>query len=204
MISVNTGAVRRVESGARSFTTGIFKEPRSGRVTVAGVNLHGDEQADLDAHGGPDRALYAYAGEDYDWWSGELGRELPPGTFGENLTLRGIAVNEALIGERWRIGNATLRLTSPRVPCFKLAAKMGDPRFVKRFGEALRPGPYLAIVEPGEIGAGDPVTIVHRPAHHITIREMTRIYMFERHRLAELLQADDLSESWRDWVKEHA
>jgi MOSC domain-containing protein YiiM len=124
IVSVNTGAVRTVERGGKRITTGIFKEPAAGRVRLRGVNLDGDDQADRGVHGGPDRAAYAYAAEDYDWWERELGRACAPGTFGENLTTRGIDVSGALIGERWRVGSAVVAVTSPRVPCYKLAMKM--------------------------------------------------------------------------------
>lgn len=202
VISVNVGKVRTIAAGDAAYTTGIYKEPIAGRVSVAGVHVDGDEQADLSVHGGPDRALYAYASEDYAWWNRELARTLEPGMFGENLTLRGIDVNGARIGEQWRIGTATFRVTGPRVPCFKFAAKMGDPKFVKRFGAALRPGAYLAIDVPGEIGAGDAVTRTHHPTHPITVREMSRILLFEPERLPELLEARELPESWRTRVEE--
>ncbi|MBV8726730.1 MAG: MOSC domain-containing protein [Candidatus Eremiobacteraeota bacterium] len=201
--SVNVGTVRTVEHGGRLITTGIFKEPVVGRVRLRGVNLDGDDQADRSVHGGPERAAYAYAGEDYDWWSGELGRACAPGTFGENFTTCGIDVNRALIGERWRVGSAVVQVTSPRIPCYKLAMKMDDPHFVRRFAEALRPGAYLAIVEEGEVAAGDPAEIVHRPKHALTLAEMTRIYFFERRRVGELVHVDDLPAAWREWAREH-
>ena len=197
--SVNVGAVRTVRYGNQSITTGIFKEPVSGPVAVRGVNLRGDDQADREAHGGDVRAVYAYAREDYLWWERELERPMPPGEFGENLTTGGIDVNQALIGERWRVGTALLQITVPRVPCYKLAMKMNDPRFIKRFAQALRPGAYLSIVEEGEIERGSRVQIAQRPAHGVTIAEMTKIYLFERHRLRELL-VPELHPSWRDWV----
>ena len=204
IVSVNTGAVRTVQRGDQLITTGIFKEPVAGRVRLHGVNLDGDDQADREVHGGPDRAAYAYAAEDYDWWRGELGRACEPGTFGENLTTRGIDVSGALIGERWRVGSAVVRVTSPRVPCYKLAMKMDDPAFVKRFAAALRPGAYLAIVEEGDVAASDGVEIVHRPAHTMTLGEMARIYFFERHRIGELVDVEELPAGWRDWAREHA
>ena len=202
--SVNVGRVRTVGHGGALVTTGIFKEPAAGRVQVRGVNLDGDDQADRTVHGGHDRALYAYASEDYDWWGGELGRACTPGAFGENLTTRGIDVSGALIGERWRAGSAVVQVTSPRIPCYKLAMKMDDPQFVKRFAAALRPGAYLAIVEEGDVAAGDGVEIVHRPAHAMTLAEMTRIYFFERQRIGELVDVEELPASWRDWAREHA
>jgi MOSC domain-containing protein YiiM len=204
IVSVNVGAARTVARGAELVTTGIFKEPVAGRVRLHGVNLDGDDQADRSVHGGPDRAAYAYAAEDYDWWRDELGRACAPGTFGENLTTRGIDVSGALIGERWRAGSAVVRVTSPRVPCYKLALKMDDPAFVRRFAHALRPGAYLAIVEEGDVAAGDRVEIVHRPAHALTLAEMTKIYFFERHRIGELVDVDELPPAWRDWARRHA
>jgi MOSC domain-containing protein YiiM len=204
IVSVNAGAVRTVDRGGTRITTGIFKEPVAGRVALRGVNLDGDDQADRGVHGGPDRAAYAYAAEDYNWWAHELGRACEPGTFGDNLTLRGIDVSGALIGERWRVGSAVVQVTSPRVPCYKLAMKMDDPQFVKRFAKALRPGAYLSIVQEGDVAAGDRAEILHRPSHALTLAEMTRIYFFERHRIGELLQAEDLPAAWRDWAREHA
>ncbi len=137
-------------------------------------------------------------------WRGELGRECAPGTFGENLTTRGIDVSGALIGERWRVGSAVVQVTSPRVPCYKLAMKMDDPQFVRRFAAALRPGAYLSIVKEGDVAAGDGVQTVHRPGHTLTLAEMVRIYFFERHRIGELVEIEDLPAAWRDWAREHA
>jgi MOSC domain-containing protein YiiM len=203
VLSVNVGSVRAVRHAGADVVTGIFKLPVAGRVAVTGVNLAGDDQGDRSVHGGPDRAVYAYASEDYDWWNRELGRELPPGTFGENLTIRGIDVNAALVGERWRIGTTVLQVTTPRFPCYKLAMKMEDPKFVKRFGAALRLGSYLSIVTEGALESGDTIEIVHRPAHGLTVGEMSRIYLFERQRLSELL-VPELPEYWREWVVEKA
>lgn len=197
--SVNVSDVRTVEYRGTSITTGIFKKPVAERLAVAGINVRGDAQADRSVHGGPTRAVYAYAEEDYAWWSDALGRALPAGTFGENLTLAGIDVTRALVGERWRVGTTTFDVTSPRVPCFKLAMVMDDPTFVKRFAKALRPGAYLAIVEPGEIGAGDVAEIVARPEHTLTLEKMTDIYFNHRDRSSELL-VPELPESWREWV----
>lgn len=203
VLSVNVGSVRTVRHAGADVVTGIFKRPVAGRVAVTGVNLAGDDQGDRSVHGGPDRAVYAYASEDYDWWSRELGRELPPATFGENLTIRGIDVNGALVGERWRIGTTVLQVTTPRFPCYKLAMKMEDPKFVKRFGAALRLGSYLSIVTEGALQRGDTIEIVHRPEHDLTVGEMSKIYLFERQRLRELL-VPELPEYWREWVVEKA
>jgi MOSC domain-containing protein YiiM len=202
--SVSVSTVRSVDIDGVAVTTGIFKKPVAGRVPLRGVNLAGDDQADRKVHGGPDRAVYAYAAEDYDWWGGELGRMLPPGTFGENLTLYGVDVSGARIGERWRVGSTLLQVTSPRVPCFKLAHVMNDPRFARTFARALRPGAYLRVIEEGDIAAGDSARVVARPEHELTIAEMARIFFFDRKRIRDMLVAPELPESWRTWAIEHA
>jgi MOSC domain-containing protein YiiM len=160
VVSVNVAEPRTLTVSGRSLVTGIFKLPVQGPVTIRELGLDGDVQVDRRVHGGPDRAVYAYAIEDVSWWEAELGRELGPGFFGENLTLRGVDVTGARPGERWEVGEATLEVTSQRRPCQKLATKVGDPRFVKRFARAGRPGAYLRVLREGDVAAGDPV----RPA----------------------------------------
>ncbi len=199
VLSVNVADVRTVQYHGQAIATGIFKQPVEGRVPIRGASLGDDRQADLESHGGPLRALYAYADEDYRWWSESLDRPLAPGKFGENLTLGGIDVSGALVGERWRVGTALLQVTSPRVPCYKLAMTMDDPAFVKRFAQALRPGAYLAIVEAGDVAAGDAVKVSAKPDHRLTLAEMARIYFFERERIREML-VPELPPYWRDWV----
>jgi MOSC domain-containing protein YiiM len=196
---VNVSASRTVEYHGDAVTTGIFKSPVEGRVRLEGVNFRGDDQADRENHGGPIRAAYAYAAEDYRWWQGTLGRTLAPGTFGENLTLENVEVSGALIGERWRVGTALLEVTSPRVPCYKLGIAMEDAGFIRAFARALRPGAYLRIVEEGDVSAGDAVTVDWKPDHNLTLEAMARIYLFERKRLGELL-VPQLPDEWRDWV----
>ncbi|MBC5809443.1 MAG: MOSC domain-containing protein [Candidatus Eremiobacteraeota bacterium] len=202
VVSVNVGQPRTVEFKGRTVTTAIFKVPLAGKVPLRGVNLRGDDQADRGVHGGPDRAVYAYASEDYAWWRERLARDLTPGTFGENLTTSEINVNGALIGERWRAGTAVLQVRSPRVPCSKLAVVMDDPVFVRTFARGLRFGAYMAIIAEGEIGAGDDVEIVFRPSHALTVSEMGKIVMFEPNRVHELLMVPELTESWREWAFE--
>ena len=203
LLAVNVSGIRTVEYRGDTVTTGIFKTPVAGRVPIAGINVRGDDQADRQNHGGEMRAAYAYAQEDYAWWEQALGRALDPGKFGENLTLRGVNVTGALVGERWRVGTCELRVTSPRVPCYKLAMTMDDPAFVKRFAQALRPGAYLAIVKEGHVAAGDEVEVLWKPPHTLTLEEMTRIYLFEQHRGGELL-VPELPEHWRQWAIEHS
>jgi MOSC domain-containing protein YiiM len=199
VLSVNVSAIRTVEYHGAIVTTGILKSPVEGRIRLEGVNLHGDDQADRENHGGPIRAVYAYANEDYLWWQETLGRTLSPGKFGENLTLAGVDVSGALVGERWRVGTALLEVTSPRVPCYKLGMAMEDARFIRTFAHALRPGAYLGIVEEGDVGAGDSVSVTWRPDHNLTLETMSRIYLFEHQHLGEML-VPQLPREWRDWV----
>jgi MOSC domain-containing protein YiiM len=189
-----------VELEGRTITTAIWKEPIAERVQVRGVNVAGDDQADRSVHGGPDKAIYAYAREDIDWWEGELSRPLEHGTFGENLTVRGLDVTNSLVGARWRIGTTLLEVSQPRLPCFKLGLRMGDPLFVKRFATALRPGAYLRIVEEGAVAAGDSVEVVHRPAHAITVELVARAYLRNHELAPRLLEAPELPDGWRKWV----
>ena len=153
VVSVNVGLPREIEWLGRRATTSIWKEPVEGRVEVAGVNLAGDDQADRNFHGGPDKAVYAYAREDYAWWAEELARPVEDATFGENLTLEGLDVCAAVIGERWSIGSTLLEVAGPRTPCWKLGARMNDPEFPVWFAAAGRPGAYLRIVEEGALGS---------------------------------------------------
>ena len=154
--SVNVGEPRAVEVNGHTILTAIWKSPVDGRVPLRGVNLRGDDQADRTVHGGPDKAVYAYAAEDTELWEAELGVSLGPGAFGENLTVRGLPVSDAVIGERWAVGSALLEVAQPRLPCFKLGVRMGDPGFPKRFAATGRPGAYLRVIRQGDIGAADP------------------------------------------------
>ncbi len=172
VVSVNVGRPRSVEWHGRDVETGIWKAPVEGRVTVRGVNLDGDEQADLRVHGGRDKAVYAYALDDYEWWSAELGTRVEPGTFGENLTVRGLDLGDAVIGTHWRVGSTVLQVSQPRLPCFKLGIRMGDAAFVERFEDARRFGTYLRIAEEGDIGAGDVITVEPSRIAGITVGEL--------------------------------
>ena len=201
LLSVNVGRPRPIDRRGELTTTAIFKSAVTGPVEVRGVNVEGDEQADLTVHGGPDQAVYAYAREDYEWWERELGRPLEPGAFGENLTVSGIDVNGALVGERWRVGTVLLEVSSPRIPCWKLARRIGDPAFQKRFGDALRPGAYLRIVEEGVLQAGDAVSIVSRPVDHdVSVGLIADVRLHRPHEALRLLAAPRLPVGWRDWA----
>jgi MOSC domain-containing protein YiiM len=172
VLSLNVGSVRAIDWDGQRVTTGIWKHPVSGRIALRGVNLDGDDQADRRVHGGPDKAVYAYAREDYDYWREHEGMETPSGFFGENLTVEGLDLSNACVGDRWRVGTTLLEIAQPRLPCYKLGIRVGDPRFLKKFLVAGRPGAYLRIVEEGEIGAGDIITVTSRAAHGVTLRMM--------------------------------
>ncbi len=202
VLSVNVGSVREFEYNGRPAKSAIWKFPVAGRIPVRGVNLAGDDQADRRAHGGPDKAVYAYAIEDFRWWEQELGRALRYGEFGENLTTEGIDVNAALVGERWAIGTTRLEVSEPRVPCWRLGVRMNDKLFPRRFTEALRPGAYLRILAEGDLGAGDEIRVLEKPDHDLTIRDVLRIYARDREEIGRLLTVPQMSESWREWAQE--
>ena len=202
--SVNVGEPRAVAVNGGTVWTAIWKSPIEGRVPLRGVNLRGDDQADRTVHGGPDKAVYAYAAEDTELWEAELAASLGPGAFGENLTVRGLPVSEAVIGERWVVGSTLLEVAQPRLPCFKLGLRMGDPGFPKRFAAAGRPGAYLRVVSEGDIGAGDQITVVDRPAHGITSELVSRAILRAPELLAQALQAPELPDGLREWMRERA
>jgi MOSC domain-containing protein YiiM len=193
-----------IEWMGHSEATAIWKSPVEGRVPVRGVNVDGDRQADTYAHGGRDKALYSYAREDEDWWAEQLGRPLEPGVFGENLTLEGVDVTGAVVGERWEAGSVLFEVAQPRIPCWKLGARMGDPTFPTLFGRVGRPGAYLRIVREGEIGAGDVVSMVYRPVHGMTVGEVARIYHEDRGEAARLLDVPELAGSLKHWAARRA
>jgi len=202
VISVNVGTVREFDYGGRPARSAIWKSPVVARIAARGVNLDGDEQADRKAHGGPDKALYAYAVEDLHWWERKIGRSLACGEFGENLTTEGLDVNGALVGEHWAIGSAIFEVSEPRIPCWRLGVRMNDQMFPRRFTEAVRPGPYLRIVVEGDVGAGDEIRIIEKPDHELTIRDVFRIYTRDRTEAARLLAVPRMSESWRKWAED--
>jgi MOSC domain-containing protein YiiM len=205
LASVNAGRPRQISvRRGRPLMSAIGKAPVDGRVRVEGVNVAGDEQADRRVHGGPDKAVYAYASEDTAFWEAELGRELGPGAFGENLTTEGVDVSGAVIGERWRIGTVELEVAQPRLPCAKLGIRLGDPRMVRRFAEARRPGAYLRIAREGELGAGDAIEVVSRPGHGITVREVSAAILLDESLLVGAAAAPELPADLADWMRERA
>ena len=189
--------------GRRPDRSGIDKRPVAGRVAVHPLGLDGDVQVNRRYHGGEGQALYAYAQEDADWWEAELGRELPDGMFGENLTTAGLDLVASRIGEVWRVGDVLeLQPTFGRIPCATFQAKMGEPRWVRTFTAESRPGAYLRVITPGDVRGGDPVEVVDRPAHGVTIALAFRAYLTERHLLPELLAIDGLPDDLRATLRQ--
>jgi MOSC domain-containing protein YiiM len=197
VVSVNVGTPREA-TWAGIGRTSIDKQPVTGPVPVGRWGLRGDQVSDTKNHGGLDQALYAFAREDLDWWAAELGQEVRDGQFGENLTTRGIDVNESEVGERWRIGSATVEIAMVRTPCndFKNWQRLNgydDRAWVRRFATVARPGPYLRVVQEGEVSAGDDLTVVHQPGHGVTVSTMFRALLLDHSLLPELLKIDDLA-----------
>jgi MOSC domain-containing protein YiiM len=200
VLRVNVGQPRPVTTGRRTVETAIWKHPVEGAVRVRGINLDGDMQADRSVHGGPDKAVYAYAAEEIRDWENDLGRELDRSPFGENLTTEGIDVSGALVGQRWRIGTTLLEVAQPRLPCFKLAIRMDDPTFVRRFAQASRPGAYLRIIEEGALEAGDTITVTEQPDHGVTMRLVFDAMLRDRNLIPQALQAPQLPDHLREWL----
>jgi MOSC domain-containing protein YiiM len=172
--AVNLGRRETITLGRRQVDTGIAKRPFE-RARIEPLGLAGDVVADEKNHGGPDQAVYLYGRADYDWWEAELGRPLAPGTFGENLTISELDASRRRPGDRFRIGAVLVELTSPRIPCSVFAHRMGEPRWVKRFAAAGRPGSYARVLEPGEVAVGDPVELIPL-AEGPTLLENFRLY----------------------------
>lgn len=206
--SVNVGRPREAP-WAGIGRTAIDKQQVVGRVSVGPLGLDGDEVADTRHHGGPDKAVYAFAREDLDRWAGALGTELPDGHFGENLTTTGIDVNQAEMGERWRVGGpdgTVLEVASVRTPCNDFKTWMGrtghDSRaWVRRFAEEGRPGPYLRVLVPGTVAPGDPLEVVHRPGHGVTVTTFFRALHGHPELLPELLRVEALPAQARERVE---
>jgi MOSC domain-containing protein YiiM len=173
LVSLNVGLPRNVYWNGQEVATAIFKEPVPGPVTIRTLGLDGDEQADLSVHGGIEKAVYAYPAEHYDFWRAELGRTtLPWGSFGENLTIEGFLENTVHLGDEFRIGKATLCVTRPRFPCYKLGLKFGTILMLKQFQSSGRSGFYLSVLQQGEVMTGDRIELIKRNSSHPTVREV--------------------------------
>ncbi|MBF9224244.1 MOSC domain-containing protein [Hymenobacter ruricola] len=178
VLSVNVGRPRTVDWQGRAITTAIFKEPVTGPVPLAAHNFAGDQQADLRVHGGPDKAVYAYASEHYAYWEAELppGALAGPAAFGENLTTAGLLERDVRIGDEFAVGTARLRAAQPRQPCYKLNARFDDPQMVTRFVAAGRSGIYFQVLRPGVVQAGDAIELSQQSPYSVTIQDVADLY----------------------------
>ena len=200
LISVNVGRPRQLAARrGRPLMSAIAKAPVDGRVRVEGVNVAGDDQADRRVHGGPDKAVYAYAAEDTAWWEAELGRPLGPGAFGENLTTSGWLETDVRIGDIWSWGEALLQVSQPRFPCFKLAMATGRNDVGKRMLAAGRNGWYLRVLQPGEVPAAGPITVVERGSEDATVLDGVRALLpgAPRELTERMIAVPPLAERWR-------
>jgi MOSC domain-containing protein YiiM len=210
LLSINVGTPVDAEWAGSLRRTAIAKTHITGPVDVGCLGVAGDEVADAKHHGGVYQAVYAFAREDLDVWSDRLGRPLPNGMFGENLTTEGIDVNEALVGEQWRIGTTVVQVASVRIPCVVFQGHLRESgydsdKWIKRFTHEARPGPYLQVVREGQIAVGDAIEVVRRPDHEITVATMFKALTTDRDLLPSLLDAgDDLIPEARDTVEAYA
>lgn len=198
--SIAVGQPRIVQWQGDEVLTSIFKTPVAGPVKVVPHNLEGDRQSDLEVHGGEYKAVYAYAAEHYHWWEQRLGRELDPANFGENLTISEFAESEVCIGDIFRVGGAELEATIPRLPCYKLGIRFGDPMMVKKFTQARRWGIYFRVAGVGEISVGDRVEIAERHRLRIPVYDVVRVYAFDRDdvgTMRRLAAHERLDPAWR-------
>ena len=201
VLSINVAAI--IHEGAWTGSegrTGIDKRSVDGPVKIANDAVAGDTVVDRKHHGGYDKAVYAYAREDADWWESQIGRSLTNGAFGENLTTEGIDVNQSLIGERWQIGNVILEVSEPRIPCRVFAGFWDRPTLIKDFTAAQRSGTYLRIIQEGEIKRNDEIVVISKPEHGVTIRDIFAAKSGERGKIAQLKEVKELSDAYKEWL----
>ncbi len=204
LISVNVGMPRLVMRDGEPVSTAIFKEPVAGRrVRLRTLNLDGDRQADLSVHGGPSKAVYVYPSEHYEYWRQRLPEmELPWGVFGENLTTAGLDESGTNIGDKFRVGSATVMVTEPRMPCYKLGVRFGRSDIIKLFLASERTGFYLAVLQEGEVGAGDRIELVEKNMRGVRVSDITRLYTRDKQNVELLRRAigtEALPESWKSY-----
>ena len=207
LISINVGLPRAVNWNDQTVMTGIFKEPVGGPVMLRTLNLDGDRQADLSVHGGVSKAVYAYPTEHYQYWKRELpDMQLPYGMFGENFSTEGLAEDTVSVGDRFRVGEAELMVTEPRLPCYKLGIKFGRADILKKFLASRRTGFYFAVLKEGRVKAGDSMELLSKDTNKIAVAEITRLYAFEKNdveTLQRVVKLEALSESWRAYFQHH-
>lgn len=205
LISVNVGMPELVMRNGEPVSTGIFKKPVAGQVILRTLNLDGDRQADLSVHGGPSKAVYAYPSEHYDYWKHEMpGMELPWGVFGENFTTSGLYETDLNIGDKFRVGTAVIMITEPRMPCYKLGIRFGRSDIIKRFLVSERTGFYFAVLQEGEVSAGDQIELIEKSKHGVRVSDITRLYVRDKRNtklLRRAVKVEALPESWRDYFQ---
>ena len=204
LLSVNVGLPREIEWNGKIVRTSIFKEAVIGRVHVARLNVDGDQQSDLTVHGGPDKAVYAYPSEHYQFWRSELPHmDFAWGVFGENFTTDGLSEDTLHIGDRLRVGSAEFLVTQPRMPCFKLGIRFNRSDMVKRFLQSGRTGFYFAVLKEGEVAAGDAIELLERDDHNIPVADIVKLYRGDGRQelLRRVSELPSLPNSWREYFR---
>jgi MOSC domain-containing protein YiiM len=209
VLSLSVGLPREVTWHNRVVTTGIFKQPVSGRVPLRKLNFDGDRQADLIVHGGEFKAVYCYPSEHYAYWRKEMpAGDFPTAVFGENLTTEGMFENSLHLGDRFRVGSAEVVVTQPRLPCYKLGVRFKDDQMVKRFLASKRSGFYLAVTKEGAVGAGDEMIPLSRDPRAVPVSEITRLFVSKGYTADDAAIIDRLNEvpsvpeDWKSYFAE--
>ena len=204
VVSVNVGLPKQISYGKRQVVTSIFKEPIEGRVKVTTLNLDGDAQADLSVHGGLDKAIYSYSEEHYKYWKEVYPTIVMPfGMFGENLTTQGLTEDTVNIGDQYQIGSSRLVVTQPRMPCYKLGIKFGRMDILEKFINSRRPGIYYKILQEGDLGAGDNITLLYKDKNNVTINDIVSLYLNDHNdkenisKMKKATKLKSLPESWK-------
>ena len=206
LISLNVGLPKLVLHHGEPVSTGIFKQPVTNRIALRKLNLDGDRQADLSVHGGPEKAVYAYPSEHYECWKSEFPEmDLPWGMFGENFTTEGMFESEQNIGDIYKVGSATVMVTQPRMPCYKLGIKFGRGDILRRFLQSGRTGFYFSVLEEGEVGVGDQLELLQKINEGVKVSDITRLYVSDKYDAALLrraIETEALPENWRGYFSE--
>jgi MOSC domain-containing protein YiiM len=206
ILSVNISTPKVVEFEGQKVTTGIFKEPVEGRIKLRRLNLDGDKQADLKVHGGPDKAVYAYPLEHYEYWRNIYPHtKMPYGMFGENFTVEGLMERDVCVGDCFKIGSSKVIATQPRMPCYKLGVKFGNMDILRKFLESGRSGIYFKVLEEGEVGVGDYVIKLKNDSNRVTISDIVRMYTIRKEdidMMRSAVKVKALPEGWRNYFLE--
>ena len=206
ILSINVSLPKEIDFEGQKVTTGIFKEPIEGRIMLRTLNLDGDKQADLTVHGGPDKAVYAYPIEHYEFWRKVYpDMEMPNGMFGENFTIEGLMESEVSVGDAFEIGSSKVIATQPRMPCYKLGVKFGRMDVLKKFLASGRSGIYFKVLEEGEVGAGDSIVRIKNDTNRVGIGDIVRLYASDREDIKTMLRAvkvEALPEGWKHYFYE--